>query len=133
MSSSAAGSYASPMPELFLHLAAAIITTTLMVHLIVVSIQLGCVVTDGIRQRAIPEVPYLAVLWQNVGIGLTLIGFLQQETQLIIFGGLFIGLRLILLPLRAPSWNASLERSLLVLAGVSLALLASLQTLPVAG
>src|SRR3546814_4288833 len=102
------------MSGLCVQITAATISTTLMLHLIVVSVQVGFAVNDGIRLRAIPELPFLAALWQNVGIGLALIGFLQRDTQLIIFGGLFLGLRLALLPLGAPSWNEHMERALLV-------------------
>lgn len=116
------------MSQLLLQLVAATITTTLAIHLIVVSIQVGTAVTDGIRSRAVPTVPCLAALWQNVGIGLALIGFLERETQLIVFGALFIGLRLLLQPLSAPSWNEKLEQSLLLMAGASLGLLALLHS-----
>jgi hypothetical protein len=117
------------MSPLFVQLVAAIITATLAIHLIAVSIQIGTAVTDGIRSRVVPDVPLLAALWQNVGIGMALAGFLQRDTQLIVFGGLFIGLRLMLQPLAVPSWNAKLEQPLLVMAAASMGLLAVLHGL----
>jgi hypothetical protein len=118
------------MSQLFMQITAAIITFTLAIHLVAVSVQLGCAVSDGIRLRVMPDVPCLAALWQNIGIALALVGFLQRDTQLVIFGGLFLALRLMLQPLRAPSWDRTMEEPLLVLSSVSLLLLAMMHALP---
>ena len=118
------------MSEMFLQMAAAIITFTLAVHFVAVTFQLGYALNDGLRSRSLPNVPSLAAMWQNIGIALALIGFVEQDTQLMVFGCLFVGLRLALLPLRAPSWDIRTEQPLLVLAMISLGLLAAVHLLP---
>lgn len=111
------------MSEFFLHSVAAVITATLGFYLVAVSFQIGTLVHDGIRARAVPEIPVLAALWQNIGLGCTIVGLLTHDSQLMVFGGMFIALRTMLQPLDAPSWDAKIEQPLLVMALVSLALL----------
>ncbi len=112
------------MSDLFVQGVAAIVTATLGFYLVAVSFQIGSLVNDGIRVRAVPEVPVLAALWQNIGLGCAILGLLYGDTQLMIFGGMFVALRTMLQPLHAPSWDDKIEQPLLVMALISLALLA---------
>lgn len=121
------------MSELFIHGVAAIVTATLGFYLVTVSFQIGSLVNDGIRVRAVPEVPVLAALWQNIGLGCAILGLLYGDTQLTIFGGMFIALRTMLQPLRAPSWDGDIEQPLLIMALISLALLAVTRIGQIAG
>jgi hypothetical protein len=113
------------MSELFLQSVAAVVTATLGFYLVTVSFQIGSLVNDGIRVRAIPPIPVLAALWQNIGLGCAILGLLYGDTQLMIFGGMFVALRTMLQPLRAPSWIETIEQPLLIMALISLALLAA--------
>lgn len=115
------------MSDLFLHSVAAIVTATLGFYLVAVSFQIGSLVNDGIRVRSIPGVPVLAALWQNIGLGCAILGFVYGDTQLMIFGGMFIALRTMLQPLHAPSWDDRIEQPLLVMALISVALLAAIR------
>lgn len=121
------------MSDLFLQFAAVIVTATLAIHGIALSFQLGHLVIDGLRIRAVPGIAPLAALWQTVGITCALCGFVSGETQLVAFGMLFLALRLILQPLRAPSWDQAIEQPLLVLAIISLGFVAFLRFVPVLG
>jgi hypothetical protein len=112
------------MSELFLHGIAAVVTATLGFYLVTVSFQIGSLVNDGIRVRAIPGVPVLAALWQNIGLACAILGLLYGDTQLTVFGCMFIALRALLQPLHAPSWDDKIEQPLLIMALISLALLA---------
>lgn len=115
------------MSDLFLHSVAAVVTATLGFYLVAVSFQIGSLVNDGIRVRSIPGVPVLAALWQNIGLGSTILGLLYGDTQLMIFGGMFIALRTMLQPIHAPSWDDRIEQPLLVMALVSVVLLAAIR------
>jgi hypothetical protein len=118
------------MSDLFLQFAAMIVTATLAIHGIALSFQLGHLVVDGLRVRAMPGIPPLAALWQTMGITSALCGFVLGDTQLVVFGILFLALRLVLQPLRAPSWDQAIEQSLLVLAVISLGFVALLRFAP---
>jgi hypothetical protein len=115
------------MSELFLHSVAVVVTATLGFYLVAVSFQIGSLVNDGIRVRAIPGIPVLAALWQNIGLGCAIFGLLGGDTQLMIFGGMFIALRTMLQPLNAPSWDDKIEQPLLIMALISLVLLAGIR------
>ena len=115
---------------MFLQFAAIIITGTLTIHGIALSFQLGHLVVDGLRVRTMPGTAALAAVWQTMGITCSLCGFVLADTQLIVFGLLFIALRLVLQPLRAPSWDRDIEQSLLILAAVSLVFVGIVRFLP---
>lgn len=112
------------MISVFTFPVALVVTVTLGLYLVAVTFQLGCLVTDGLRVRAMPEPAILAALWQNIGLGCAILGLLSQNTQLAIFGGAFIALRMVLQPLDAPSWDDRAEKPLLIMAMISLGLLA---------
>lgn len=107
-----------------------IVTATLAIHGIALSFQLGHLVIDGLRIRAMPGIAPLAALWQTMGITCALCGFVLGDTQLVVFGILFLALRLVLQPLRAPSWDQTIEQSLLVLAVISLGFVALFRFAP---
>lgn len=115
---------------MFLQFAAVIITGTLTIHGVALSYQLGNLVVDGLRVRTMPGTAALAAVWQTMGITCALCGFVLADTQLIVFGMLFIALRLVLQPLRAPSWDRDIEQPLLILAAVSLVFVGILRFLP---
>lgn len=117
------------MSDLFFQFSALIITGTLAIHGVALSFQLGYLVVDGIRVRGVPGIAALAALWQTVGITFALCGFVIHSTQFIIFGTLFIALRVVLLPINAPSWDRGIELPLLVLAGLSLCFFVILRVL----
>lgn len=119
------------MSELFFQFAALIVTATLAVHGIAASFQLGHLVIDGLRVRAVPGIAPLAALWQTLGITFALCGFVIHDTQFVIFGTLFLALRVVLQPLGAPSWDRGIELPLLVLAVLSLGFVAVLRILSV--
>lgn len=118
------------MSDLLIQFAAVIITGTLMIHGIALSFQLGNLVVDGLRIRAMPSVSELAAVWQTMGITCSLCGFVLADMQLIIFGILFIALRLVLQPLNVPSWDRNVEQPLLILGAVSLGFVAVLRIAP---
>lgn len=118
------------MSDAFLQFAAAVVTGTLTIHGIALSFQLGNLVMDGIRVRTMPGPAALATVWQTMGITCALCGFVLADRQLVIFGLLFIALRLVLQPLRAPSWDRDIEQPLLVLAAVSLGFVGVFRILP---
>ena len=118
------------MSELLIQFAAVIVTGTLMIHGIALSFQLGNLVIDGLRVRAMPGVEELAAVWQTMGITCALCGFVLVDMQLIVFGVLFIALRLVLQPLNAPSWDRNVEQPLLILGAASLGFVAVLRILP---
>lgn len=118
------------MSDLLIQFAAVIITGTLMIHGIALSFQLGNLVVDGLRIRAMPSVNELAAVWQTMGITCSLCGFVLADMQLIIFGMLFIALRLVLQPLNVPSWDRNVEQPLLILGAVSLGFVAVLRIAP---
>ena len=118
------------MSSMFLQFAAIIVTGTLAIHGIALSFQLGHLLIDGLRVRAVPGTAALAAAWQTMGVTCALCGFVLGETQLIVFGLLFLALRLVLQPLRAPSWDSEIERPLLILAVVSLGFIAIIRFLP---
>jgi hypothetical protein len=117
------------MSQIFLHSVAAVVTATLGFYLVTVSFQIGRLVNDGVRVRALPEIPMLAALWQNIGLGCSLLGFLFADHQLSLFGGMFLALRTMLQPIQAPSWSETVERPLLIMALISLCLLAMVRVL----
>jgi len=119
------------MSDMLIQFAAVIITGTLTIHGIALSFQLGNLVVNGLRIRTMPGTEALAAVWQTMGITCSLCGFVLDDRQLIVFGMLFIALRLVLQPLRAPSWDQGIEQPLLILAGVSLAFVGALRYLPI--
>jgi hypothetical protein len=118
------------MIDVLVPVGAMILTTTLFAFTLAVSFQLAYLVSDGIRERAWPKIASLAPFWQNLGLTCVLFGFLERDIQLIIFGTLLLGLRLVSQSLRAPSWHARYEPLLLKLAVVSLVLLGAVHYLP---
>lgn len=118
------------MSDMLIQFAATIITGTLTIHGIALSFQLGTLVIDGLRVRTMPGVDELAAVWQVMGITCALCGFVIDDAQLIIFGMLFLALRLVLQPLNAPSWDRNVEQPLLILAAVSLGFVGVLRILP---
>ncbi len=118
------------MSELLIQFAAVIVTGTLMIHGIALSFQLGNLVIDGFRVRSMPGVEELSAVWQTMGITCALCGFVLGDMQLIVFGVLFIALRLVLQPLNAPSWDRNVEQPLLILGAASLGFVAVLRILP---
>lgn len=118
------------MSDMLIQFAATIITGTLMIHGIALSFQVGNLVVDGLRVRSMPGVEQLAAVWQTMGITCSLCGLVLADMELIIFGMLFIALRLVLQPLNAPSWDRNVEQPLLILGAVSLGFIAVLRILP---
>lgn len=118
------------MSDMLIQFAATIITGTLMIHGVALSFQLGTLLIEGMRVRTMPGVDELAAVWQVMGITCALCGFVIDDTQLIIFGLLFLALRLVLQPLTAPSWDRNVEQPLLILAAVSLVFVSVLRVLP---
>jgi hypothetical protein len=118
------------MSNVFVPAAAVILTTTLFAYTLAVSYQLAVLVSDGIRSRAFPDFMSLAAVWQNFGLTFALFGFLDMDMTNIVFGVLLIALRMVTLPLRAPSWDSRFEPALLMMAVASLALLGSIHFLP---
>lgn len=118
------------MSDVLIQFAVTIVTGTLMLHGIALSFQLGTLVIDGLRVRTMPGVEELAAVWQTMGITCSLCGFVMADMQLVIFGMLFIALRLVLQPLNAPSWDRNVEQPLLILGAVSLGFVAVLRILP---
>jgi hypothetical protein len=118
------------MSDMLIQFAATIITGTLMIHGIALSFQLGTLLIDGLRVRTMPGVDELAAVWQVMGITCALCGFVIDDAQLIVFGLLFLALRLVLQPLSAPSWDRNVEQPLLILAAVSLGFVGVLRILP---
>ena len=118
------------MSDMLIQFAATIITGTLMIHGVALSFQLGNLVIDGLRVRSLPGVATLAAVWQTMGITCALCGFVLADMQLVIFGVLFIALRLVLQPLNAPSWDRNVEQPLLILGAVSLAFIIVLRIVP---
>lgn len=112
------------MSDLFLSFAATIITGTLAIYGIAVSFQLSSLVIDGIKVRALPGVAQLAGLWQTLGIAVVLGGFSFRQMQFVVLGVLLIALRMVLLPLHAPAIDPEMEKPLLVMAILSLGLIA---------
>lgn len=117
------------LSDMFFQFAALIITGTLVIHGVAASFQLGTLVIDGLRVRATPGIVPLAALWQTLGIAFALCGFVIHETQFVIFGILFLALRVVLQPLGAPSWDRGIELPLLVLAVISLGFVVVLRIL----
>lgn len=118
------------MSDMLIQFAATIITGTLMIHGVALSFQLGTLLIEGMRVRTMPGVDELAAVWQVMGITCALCGFVIDDAQLIIFGLLFLALRLVLQPLTAPSWDRNVEQPLLILAAVSLVFVSVLRVLP---
>ena len=79
------------MSDLFLQFAAMIVTATLAIHGIALSFQLGHLVIDGLRIRAMPGIAPLAALWQTMGITCALCGFVLGGALCAAdFAGLFL-------------------------------------------
>lgn len=118
------------MSDMLIQFAVTIITGTLMIHGVALSFQVGTLVIDGLRVRTMPGVDELAAVWQVMGITCALCGFVLDDPQLVVFGMLFLALRLVLQPLNAPSWDRNVEQPLLILAAVSLVFVGILRVLP---
>ena len=114
--------------ELFLSFAALIITGTLAMYGIAATFQIGHLVVDGLKVRSVPGLSELAALWQTIGITLALCWFTTQDQQFMLFGTLFIALRIILQPLSAPSLDRRIELPLLIMAIISLCIFALLHS-----